>query len=146
MGLFAAFSSGTASANDDKEISKDYTITITHAHTGNTSMIVNEQPVLMSAQYSESRQLVTITFDKAVTAQDLTSLAVTKNGQVIANTSYVIDSADAKGVQIPQKINVKRSGNWTYEANVAPGSYMLTVVAEKNDQTATKNVAVHIVK
>lgn len=215
MGLFAALSSGTASANDDKEISKDYTITITHAHTGNTSMIVNEQPVLMSAQYSESRQLVTITFDKAVTAQDLTSLALTKNGQVIANTSYIIDSADAtkvtanvvdvktadelsvkfkkagevsvpvskvatakfvpklevvrklnkkvvgkvergakisavltdaKGVQIPQKINVKRSGNWTYEANVAPGSYMLTVVAEKNDQTATKNVAVHIVK
>ena len=48
MGLFSVLSSGTASANDDKEISKDYTITITHAHTGNSS-VVNEQPVLISA-------------------------------------------------------------------------------------------------
>lgn len=53
---------------------------------------------------------------------------------------------DAKGVKTPQKINVKRTGNWTYEANVAPGSYVLTVVAEKNDQQIAKDVAVHIVK
>lgn len=53
---------------------------------------------------------------------------------------------DAKGVKTPQKINVKRTDNWTYEANVALGSYVLTVVAEKNNQQIAKDVAVHIVK
>ncbi|KFL42905.1 hypothetical protein CH76_09750 [Lysinibacillus sp. BF-4] len=215
MGMLVAMGTGSASASDDQEITKGYTIKVTHSHTGDAPIIVEEQPALTTAQYSVSRSVVELTFNKAVTTEDLASLSLTKNAQAMPNVSYTIDATDATrvtaavagvgnadelavqfkksseiilpvskvaaakfvpklevtrqfnkkvmgkvergakvsavltdahGVKTPQKINVKRTGNWTYEANVAPGSYVLTVVAEKNNEKIAKDVAVHIVK
>lgn len=214
MGMLVAMGSGSASANDDQEITKGYTIKVTHSHTGDAPIIVENQPVLKAAQYSASQKTVTLTFDKAVAVADLQHITLKKNGATLSGVTYMIDAdqtrvmatlngvatadelsvqfkntgvvampvahvatakfvpklevtrqlnkkvmgkvergakisavlTNAQGQKITQPVSVNRSGLWSSEVDVAPGSYTLTVVAEKNQQKIVKEVAMHIVK